>query len=274
MKISDALRKERKELGLRQKDMFSKLKMSKSHYSQIENGFHRIYADDLLRILVNLNIDYHKFFDEVIEDYGFDMEALKLENKLSHAFYNRDLKDAIKVKKEIFLSKNVPFELKYHALLVLSELKEEKLSENIQKDMYRYLFKENWTENKDALRIFGNAMKYFDEDIRVILMDRVLKEYKNISNFPEDVQKRVATICINYLFNYEGDLNTQIEEIINLLNLLKPLPQFALYKILVALFKTKFYEDKDTAKIREIKNTLILAGYNQVVRLLEKKSFL
>lgn len=274
MKISDALKKERKELGLRQKDMFSKLKISKSHYSQIENGFHRIYADDLLRILVNLNIDYHKFFDEVIEDYGFDMEALKLENKLSHAFYNRDLKEAIKVKKEIFLSKNVSFELKYHALLVLSELKEEKIPENVQKDMYRYLFKENWTENKDALRIFGNAMKYFDEDIRVILMDRVLKEYKNISNFPEDVQKRVATICINYLFNYEGDLNTQIEEIINLLNLLKPLPQFALYKILVALFKTKFYEDKDTAKIREIKNTLILAGYNQVVRLLEKKSFL
>lgn len=274
MKISDALKKERKELGLRQKDMFSKLKISKSHYSQIENGFHRIYADDLLRILVNLNIDYHKFFDEVIEDYGFDMEALKLENKLSHAFYNRDLKEAIKVKKEIFLSKNVSFELKYHALLVLSELKEEKIPENVQKDMYRYLFKENWTENKDTLRIFGNAMKYFDEDIRAILMDRILKEYKNISNFSEDVQKRVATICINYLFNYEGELNTQIEKIINLLDLLKPLPQFALYKILVALFKIKFYEDKDTAKIREIKNTLILAGYNQLVQLLDKKSFL
>lgn len=38
MKISEALRKERQDRNLKQKDMIKNLAISKSHYSQIEHG--------------------------------------------------------------------------------------------------------------------------------------------------------------------------------------------------------------------------------------------
>ena len=52
MKIGEALKKERKSHFLLQKDMVKDLNISKSHYSQIESGKHRVYTDlSLIHIL-------------------------------------------------------------------------------------------------------------------------------------------------------------------------------------------------------------------------------
>lgn len=102
MRISEALRKERKDRNLKQKDMIKHLAISKSHYSQIEHGKHRIYADNLLKMLADNNIDYQHFFDEVAPRYGFRNENSELQKEMSQAFYEADLKKAEILKDKIF----------------------------------------------------------------------------------------------------------------------------------------------------------------------------
>ena len=62
MKISEALRKERKSLGLTQGQMIKESKISVTHYSKMENGQNRIFIDDLILILQLRGISITQFF--------------------------------------------------------------------------------------------------------------------------------------------------------------------------------------------------------------------
>ena len=65
-------------------------------------------------------------------------------------------------------------------------MKKTKLDAKTQKEILQLMFSQNdWTKNRDALRIFGNAMKYFDKSVRRTLMQSVLKTYNNINNFSD-----------------------------------------------------------------------------------------
>lgn len=184
MKIGEALKKERKSHFLLQKDMIKDLNISKSRYFQIESGKHRIYTDDLPKMLIGNDIDYRTFFDEVVTSYGFDEIRSRLETALIKAVYERNLDNAVKIKKEIMMSNQVSVELKYHAFLVVAEISNTQISDFIKKEIQNFLFKDdNWTEYRDALRLFENSMKYFDPEARSVLMNSVLKKYKNINTY-------------------------------------------------------------------------------------------
>lgn len=265
MKIGEALKKERKSHFLLQKDMVKDLNISKSHYSQIESGKHRVYTDDLLKMLISNDIDYRTFFDEVVTSYGFDEIRSRLETALTKAFYERNLDNAVKIKKEIMMSNQVSVELKYHAFLVVAEISNTQISDSIKKEIQNFLFKDdNWTEHRDALRLFGNAMKYFDPEARSVLMNSVLKKYKNINTFSKVTQIRILTIYINYLFNHKGRIDKTIKDIIQEIKLVDPQPQYLIYKLLGTYFELKYQGDESSAEL--IKTTLSLAGYNKIVK--------
>lgn len=80
--------------------MIKDLNISKSHYSQIESGKHRIYTDDLLKMLISNDIDYRTFFDEVVTSYGFDEIRSRLETALTKAFYEGIWIMPLKLKKK------------------------------------------------------------------------------------------------------------------------------------------------------------------------------
>ncbi|MDB6239204.1 helix-turn-helix domain-containing protein [Lactobacillus amylovorus] len=215
MKISEALRKERQDRNLKQKDMIKNLAISKSHYSQIEHGKHRIYAEDLLKMLADNNIDYHHFFDEVAPSYGFRNDNSELQKEIL----------------QLMVSQN------------------------------------DWTKNRDALRIFGNAMKYFDKSVRRTLMQSVLRTYKRIDNFSDEEIIRVVTICVNYLFNVDDKHdfnNTEVKQIFLLLQSLEPIPAFLMYKSLGKFYSAVSKDRKEHAK--EIKDSLKLAGYTEIAK--------
>ena len=86
MKISEALRKERQDRNLKQKDMIKNLAISKSHYSQIEHGKHRIYAEDLLKMLADNNIDYHHFLMKWLLVMDLEMTILNYKKKCPKLF--------------------------------------------------------------------------------------------------------------------------------------------------------------------------------------------
>ncbi|MCT3584917.1 XRE family transcriptional regulator [Lactobacillus amylovorus] len=270
MKISEALRKERQDRNLKQKDMIKNLAISKSHYSQIEHGKHRIYAEDLLKMLADNNIDYHHFFDEVAPSYGFRNDNSELQKEMSQAFYEADVKKAEMLKDKI-LQQNFPMEYKLHALLIVAELKKTKLDAKTQKEILQSMFSQNdWTKNRDTLRIFGNAMKYFDKSVRRTLMQSVLRTYKNINNFSDGEIIRIATICVNYLFNIDDKHDFQdkeVEQIFLLLKSLEPIPAFLMYKLLGKFYLAISKDQKRDAE--EIKNVLRLTGYTEVAQRLE-----
>lgn len=112
----------------------------------------------------------------------------------------------------------------------MAELKKTKLDAKTQKEILQLMFSQNdWTKNRDALRIFGNAMKYFDKSVRRTLMQSVLRTYKNINNFSDREIIRIATICVNYLFNIDDKHDFQdkeVEQIFLLLKSLEPIPAF------------------------------------------------
>ena len=68
IKISEALRKERKSLGLTQGQMIKESKISVTHYSKMENGQNRIFIDDLILILQLRGISITQFLKKYFRD--------------------------------------------------------------------------------------------------------------------------------------------------------------------------------------------------------------
>ena len=60
MTIGEALKKERKDLGLTQTEMAGNI-LTKSYYSKVERGQHEIKAIDLIEILRLHDIDVSRF---------------------------------------------------------------------------------------------------------------------------------------------------------------------------------------------------------------------
>jgi len=150
----------------------------------------------------------------------------------------------------------------------VAELKKTKLDAKTQKEILQLMFSQNdWTKNRDALRIFGNAMKYFDKSVRRTLMQSVLRTYKNINNFSDREIIRIATICVNYLFNIDDKHDFQdkeVEQIFLLLKSLEPIPAFLMYKLLGKFYLAVSKGQKEHAK--EIKDSLKLAGYTEIAK--------
>lgn len=263
MKISEALKKERVKRNLLQKDMIRGLKISKSHYSLIEKGVHRIYADDLMKMLANNKIDYQSFFDEIAKDYGYEDDVKELTHELDLAFYKRDLKRAKEIKEKIVES-DAPIELKYHADLVEAELADSKVATKVCKKINEEIFSvDNWTQSRDALRLFGNSMKYLDTDLRDLWMETVLKRYHKLQNFEKEEQIRIIEISLNYLFNYDKCIqNSNTKLIFEMIKVLPPISDFTSYKLVGTYFKARF--DGDFDKMHTIKNALKFSGYENM----------
>lgn len=263
MKISEALKKERVKRNLLQKDMIRGLKISKSHYSLIEKGVHRIYADDLMKMLANNKIDYQSFFDEIAKDYGYEDDVKELTHELDLAFYKRDLKRAKEIKEKIVES-DAPIELKYHADLVEAELADSKVATKVCKKINEEIFSvDNWTQSRDALRLFGNSMKYLDTDLRDLWMETVLKRYHKLQNFEKEEQIRIIEISLNYLFNYDKCIqNSNTKLIFEMIKALPPISDFTSYKLVGTYFKARF--DGDFDKMHTIKNDLKFSGYENM----------
>lgn len=263
MKISEALKKERVKRNLLQKDMIRGLKISKSHYSLIEKGVHRIYADDLMKMLANNKIDYQSFFDEIAKDYGYEDDVKELTHELDLTFYKRDLKRAKEIKEKIVES-DAPIELKYHADLVEAELADSKVATKVCKKINEEIFSvDNWTQSRDALRLFGNSMKYLDTEVRDLWMEAVLKRYHKLQNFEKEEQIRIIEISLNYLFNYDKCIqNSNTKLIFEMIKALPPIPDFTSYKLVGTYFKARF--DGDFDKMHTIKNALKFSGYENM----------
>ncbi len=255
------LKRIRKSLGLTQAEMTLNGKIiSIGQYSKVENGIHEIGVDTLLKILTaHDEINVQTFFINLEKNYTkvdneFSPEILS--EKLMLAFYKNDLLEAQKLKKQIDNLKENK-ELKLRAVITVAVLSgtilnlDEKTKEDLSKNMF---INDNWTKEKDSLRLFSNSMIIIDRNILPTLMKSVLRTYSDEERLSVEVQERISSICINYLYIcFKKHILNNVEETIAFLRKLSESPSLMFNKILGYYFECLFNgNDSDASKIRDI----------------------
>lgn len=271
--IGKSLKKIRKNIGLTQSEMILHGKIiSVSQYSKIENGIHDIDASTLFEILAaHSEIDGNNLIEK-IQSYYFEKynkheskisSAEYLSYRLMLAFYNNDLDNAIKIKRKID-SMQTSKELKLRAIITVAVLNHtlDKLDDKTKEEISYNAFKnDSWTENRDSLRLFSNAMSIIDPAILPDLMDSVLRTYKNINAFSIKIQERISSICINYLYVSKKNLKdinlNNIYKVTTYLEKIDEVPSLMFNKILGHYFYSWF--NKDYKEVQNIKKILKLS---------------
>jgi transcriptional regulator with XRE-family HTH domain len=259
--VGAELKRIRKSLGLTQAEMTLNGKIiSIGQYSKVENGIHKIGVDTLLKILTaHDEINVQTFFINLEKNYTkvdneFSPEILS--EKLMLAFYKNDLLEAQKLKKQIDNLKENK-ELKLRAVITVAVLSgtilnlDEKTKEDLSKNMF---INDNWTKEKDSLRLFSNSMIIIDRNILPTLMKSVLRTYSDEERLSVEVQERISSICINYLYIcFKKHILNNVEETIAFLRKLSESPSLMFNKILGYYFECLFNgNDSDASKIRDI----------------------
>lgn len=259
--VGAELKRIRKSLGLTQAEMTLNGKIiSIGQYSKVENGIHEIGVDTLLKILTaHDEINVQTFFINLEKNYTkvdneFSPEILS--EKLMLAFYKNDLLEAQKLKKQIDNLKENK-ELKLRAVITVAVLSgtilnlDEKTKEDLSKNMF---INDNWTKEKDSLRLFSNSMIIIDRNILPTLMKSVLRTYSDEERLSVEVQERISSICINYLYVcFKKHVLNNVEETIAFLKKLSESPSLIFNKILGYYFECLFNgNDSDASKIRDI----------------------
>ena len=276
MKIREALRKERLAQHKTQAAWIKNIPMSVSHYSEIETGYAKngkeadIDSEKLILLLKSNHVDIIKFFESVNGSYKIDERARMIEdisNQLSIAFNNNDLERVEKITHELENIPTVPKITYYRAVLIRAYLKDEMTSMDkaTRAKINQYIYqKDNWVTDNEALTIFGNSMPISDPDILIARMGKVLRYYKNLENCPATFQRRVSTVCVNYLYTALciRKIDKYVSETMALIRTLPFDDRFGL-KILI----TQYFEDMkkgDKKSMQQLKDVLRHAGLTKL----------
>ncbi len=278
MKIREALKQERLAQHKTQNEWVKDINISVSHYSEIESGYARngkqydIDSEDLLILLKSNNVDVLDFFSKVEKSYVTnpkEIEYQKLSQELTEAFNNANAQQAEKIKKQIEklpdVNKN---KLYYRAVLISADLKDHmvSLSQNMINRIDQVIYQSNnWLEDSEALIIFGNSMPILSKNILIQRMGQILRKYNDIKNMSEIMQRRISTICINYLYNAIFLKGTD-KYINSTLLFLQKLPAddiFGMKKLIAQYFKDVL--SGDIKHIHELKKLMIRSGLQGIV---------
>lgn len=276
MKINEALKKERKAQHKTQAEWIKDIDMSVSHYSEIESGYTRngkhsdIDSEDLILLLKSNNVSVNDFFDVVQNSYVVDQKSEKVKQlfkDLSKAFNEKNYAKAKAVRDEVQQLPYAPKYLYYCAILITADLKDNMLSLDPldKKRINKYIYQSSdWVDNSEILVIFGNSLPILDKNILNNRMKQLLRRYKKINDFPTNVQVRISTICINYLYD-NVMVRKDNDYLPDALKLIKDLPAndiFGLKKIIA-----KYLEDVANENVLhkdDLQTILIRSGLKNV----------
>lgn len=267
MEIGEALKLERKRLGLNQTDMAAGI-LSEGYYSRVENGKTNIRAKDLLDILRIHKIDVTGFLEKLSDNK--DNQEKYVFHQLLESFYKRDVKKAVKLD-EVIQKGNFSESEKFTSLMIAAILSNEvdRINEKQRKKIIDLLFgNKKWIRDSLALRFFGNSMVLLNDEQLNFYLKQVLDYYfETISDYPMERQRTVVTIMINYLHNiYERSISGYRLESFKFIDEISPLPELAFFKLVGKYYFYLFKKDEDNLeRMRKLLNSL---GYEKFVKML------
>lgn len=265
MKIGQALKALRKDLGLTQAQMVKGTPIIVTHYSKMERGENRIFVDDLIQIFKQRQITISYFFENYFEETTTKNEEMS--QKLNVAFYQGDLHEAKKIRNQILDDPHSQKELKDRSILIVDVLdQKEKLNEKVVFDFFQY---NNWSQNDSAIIILGNIIREENLQYMLPMVLKLIKVYPNLSIQNVVRQRRLATVGINYLFNLrknskkENDIS---KEILKWLNTLAPIPELGIIREISKYFEAIYSNDQNICNM--IKIVLQTSGFKKISELL------
>ncbi|MBP2058554.1 transcriptional regulator with XRE-family HTH domain [Lactobacillus colini] len=263
--IGKYLCQERKKRKLTQKE-FCQGVISVSQYSRVESEEQDLRATTFLKLLQLNRIDINIFLNQEDKKHSESSEEEEL-HRLAIAFYSRDLKKVEKIKTEAM--KNDANGIVFlDAVLIENVLKNriEKTDSKIIEKLSKKLSEaDNWNTNKVFLQMLGSSMMLFSIARLNIYMKSILKKYtKEINQYSFEIQRRIGSICINYLNRIYKEKNTYLlKPTLELLDKMSPIPDLLMYKLLGKYFEALFTMNKVEAN--SIKELLCKSGYEKFV---------
>lgn len=269
MKISEALRNYRQEIGLSQKEFIGDI-ISAAQYSRIEKGTQEINLSTTLLLLTSNHINVSDFIIKILPDYNNDDEGnlqTILSQQVMAVYYDNNIDELKKLLNKINkLHDATDLKLRTNLALIYLEKKENQLDPKFKKQIINeFIKRDNWTENQTTLHLLEQSMLVFDFDQISLLTNSIFKRYQDIRDQDFLTQDRVAGICINYLYIcYQNKNKSAAQKAFNLLDKLPKIPELFTYQFLIKYYKYLFKSDFNQAE--EIKNILATYGLTNLAQ--------
>ena len=270
IEIGKFLYRERKKRHLTQKEFLGGI-ISVSQYSRVESGEQDLRTSEFLKIVQLNHINITDLLNPKDQRDSKELENKKL-NELAVAFYERDLNKIKQIKEESKKNDGL-------TTLLLDAILMEKILENnldgldpkiIEKFSKKLDEAEDWTTDKVFLQLFGSSMMIFNMDRLNMYIKKIVKRYGNtINQYSFERQRRIGSICINYLGrSYKDNDRTQLSQVLLILYNMSAIPDLLMYKLLGQYFEALFTNNRE--KANELLKVLSFSGYEKFIMNLPK----
>lgn len=272
MKIGEALRKKRLELGLTQQEMCEGI-LSRPFYAKVESGKNRINAESLFKILFARQIDLVEFGKLVQGTYDSaeNKAEKRYQSQMNVAVSTKDLKLMEKYCQDIIESSNDEI-LQLRALVALAYFKGELggLSKEIRvKIKEKFDEGRNWTKRPELLGLLSNTMLLWDQDDLNYWIGDLLKKAKKEA-VSDLILERYLRLFENYLvICYERKADgkeyqkNRVDEVIKYIISVTAPFQLMIYRI-TALYLHALLTDQK-GKAQKIKKDMEAYGYGNAI---------
>lgn len=272
MKIGEALRKKRLELGLTQQEMCEGI-LSRPFYANVESGKNRINAESLFKILFARQIDLVEFGKLVQGTYDSaeNKAEKRYQSQMNVAVSTKDLKLMEKYCQDIIESSNDEI-LQLRALVALAYFKGELggLSKEIRvKIKEKFDEGRNWTKRPELLGLLANTMLLWDQDDLNYWIGDLLKKAKKEA-VSDLILERYLRLFENYLvICYERKADgkeyqkNRVDEVIKYIISVTAPSQLMIYRI-TALYLHALLTDQK-GKAQKIKKDMEAYGYGNAI---------
>lgn len=268
--IGKFLYQERKKRHLTQKKFLGGI-VSVSQYSRVESGEQDLRTNEFFKIVQLNHINITDLLNPKDQRDSKELEDKKL-NELAVAFYERDLNKIKQIKEEA--KKNDAITTLLLDATLMEKILENNLDDLDPKIVEKFSKKldeaEDWTTDKVFLQLFGSSMMIFNMDRLNMYMKEIVKRYGNtINQYSFERQRRIGSICINYLGrSYKDNDRTQLSQVLLILYNMPAIPDLLMYKLLGQYFEALFTNDQK--KVNELLKVLSFSGYEKFIMNLPK----
>lgn len=270
MTIGEALKAERKRLGLSQSQMTGNL-ITKSHYSKIERGLFDIRTNDLLTILNLHNIDVVEFFKKISVTNQEENTKADLA-QLHAAYYTRNIK---KIEQTSSKLKNKQLQtpelknLEAQASLLKAYLTNSinTLSDKSKENIKKIIFSNDEWQLED-LRLFAIAISLFDISELNSVVKSIINRHLNLNLEEKEYRLVLSSILVNFLsysVKVQNSDTQLIKKVFQVLDNLNGEPDNCFAKIMTLYYREYFTGNKE--KIDEIIGVMKDSGMKGILAL-------
>ena len=269
MTIGEALKAERKRLGLSQSQMTGNL-IKKSHYSKIERGLFDIRTNDLLIILNLHNIDVVEFFKKIsVTNQEENTKAYLAQ--LHAAYYTRNIEKIEQISNKLKNKQPKTLELKNleaQASLLKAYFTNsiDTLSDKSKENIKRIIFSNDEWQVVD-LRLFAIAISLFDISELNSVVKSIISRHFNLNLEEKEFRLVLSAILVNFLSYSVKVQNSDIQlikKVFQVLDNLNGEPDNCFAKLMTLYYREYFAEN--SKNMEEIIKVIRNSGMDKILK--------